>query len=251
MWATGLAFPGAVGSCAAGTEALLQTKSPSEQLKTHGTLNQVGGGPLTDFNLSLEFDGLVLEPGRSLDFETGTDHTLSLIASGDSFGGFLIRMESVDGTRTLDALLPIEIMDPNTNETGTGGVKVPSECLVEFVAGVSHVNAERRQHIDVNLYMETPTEGLLLDVTVVVETSIARNVSHWYYSQYTLNAVRPEGQPTAAPITTPVPTAALSSEPSENPTISSSDDSSGSTVTTILTVVAHLIPLGTMTCFLG
>jgi hypothetical protein len=119
------------------------------------------------------------------------------------------------------------------------------------------MNQMAKQQIDVNLNMELPSQGLVFDVTVVIETSVARNISHWYYSQFTLNAVLPEDEPTAVPLTpgpTPAPAAADvgSEEPSASPrnTISNDedDDSSGSSPMTFRTVVASLIAvvIGTM-----
>jgi hypothetical protein len=104
-----------------------------------------------------------------------------------------------------------------------------------------------KQQIDVNLNMEVPSQGLVFDVTVVIETSVARNISHWYYIQFTLNAVLPEDEPTAVPITpgpTPAPAVEkdVSEEPLASPTISKDDDdSSGSTMTFRTVVVAWLI----------
>jgi hypothetical protein len=200
-------FPTAVGSCAAGTEALLQTTSIVD-LQTHGILNQIGGGPLSDYGIIMRLNGEALDENLlvSKDFTTGDDHSLSFTIADESqtFSGFLIRMDSVgdDSIRTVDAILPIESIDPDTNMTTTGGVKIPTECrLGELVAGVSHEDATPKRAVNVNLNMADETVGLELDVTVVIQTSISQNISHWYYSRFILNAVKPEGVPTSTPET--------------------------------------------------
>jgi hypothetical protein len=217
-------LPNALGSCAAGTEALLQTTSIVD-LQAHGILNQEGGGPLFDYGIIMLLDGEVLFPSIEANFTTGDDHSLSFtIADGNQpCKGFLIRMDSADDTRTVDAILPIESIDPDTNMTTTGGVKVAPECQFgDFVAGVSHKDASQKREVNVNLNMADETDGLVLDVTVVIETSISRNISHWYYSRFILNAVKPEAVPTSAPETeTPTqtpPTSFPSEEMTEAPT---------------------------------
>jgi hypothetical protein len=219
-------FPSYVGSCAAGTEALLQTTTILD-LQTHGILNQIGGGPLSDYGITMLLNGQVLDPSTPAEFTTGDDHSLSFTVPDGNLPckGFLIRMDSVvDAIRTVDAILPIESIDPDTNMTTTGGVKVAPECqFAELVAGVSHIDATQKQEVNVNLNMEDETDGLELDVTVVIQTSISQNISHWYYSRFILNAVKPEGVPTSAPETfgpTQVPTPGPVGEEMETPTAS-------------------------------
>jgi hypothetical protein len=164
-------FPSAAVSCAAGTDALLQPNSLVD-LQTHATLGQFGTGDLSEFGLRLELNGQALDPMTPIDFTSGETHRLTLMAeTNSSFTGFLIRMDSVDDARTVGAIQPaVEL---------TGGVKVSSACqTVELVAGVSQMDATPKSQVDMNLTMESPSQGLELDVTVVIETSMARNVSH-------------------------------------------------------------------------
>eukprot|EP00980_Cylindrotheca_fusiformis_P029829 scaffold23911_cov127-Cylindrotheca_fusiformis.AAC.9 len=132
----------------------------------------------------------VLDPSLETDFETQKDHNLTLIAEGSEFAGFLIRMESPDGIRTIDSILPVETLDPSTNETSTMGAKVASICKqAYFVAGVCHDSPMRKTSVKLNLNMGSAAQDLVMDVSVVVQASISQNISHWYFSNYTLNAI--------------------------------------------------------------
>jgi len=207
---TAAAFPTSVTSCAAGTAALLQPDSPIDELRVHGTLNQVGGGPLSDYNITVTLDDTVLDPNNPVDFISGIDHTLSVSSSND-FKGFLIRMGSVDGTRTVDAILPI-------GDADTALSKVAPSCkVIELVGGVGHKDALPKTQVDNLLNMGKLSDGLELDVTIAVETSINRNISHWYFSRYILNSIPDPNAPTASP-TTKAPTDQPTDQPTQSPT---------------------------------
>jgi hypothetical protein len=199
------AIPNGVVGCGAGREALGFNDN------VHATLMQVGGGPLSDFNLTMTLNDQVLDPNVPIDFEIQKDHNLTLTAGGDQFAGFLVRMESPDGVRTVDSILPIETFDPITNATSTGGAKEAYICKqAYFVAGVCHDSQAKKSTVEFNLNMESVTENLVLDVSVVIKTSIGENISHWYFTSYKLNAVS-DAMDTTSP--TPSPTIASSEVP--------------------------------------
>lgn len=199
------ALPNGVVGCGAGTEALAFNDN------IHATLIQVGGGPLSDFNLTMTLNDQVLDPNVPSDFEIQKDHNLTLTAVGDQFAGFLVRMESPDGVRTVDSILPIETFDPITNATSTGGAKEAYMCKqAYFVAGVCHDSQAKKSTVELNLNMESVAENLVLDVSVVIKTNIDENISQWYFTSYRLNAVS-DAMDTTSP--TPSPTIASSEVP--------------------------------------
>lgn len=199
------AIPNGVVGCGAGTEAL------SFNDNVHATLNQVGGGPLSDFNLTMTLNDQVLDPNVPTEFEVQQDHNLTLIASGEEFAGFLVRMESPDGIRTIDSILPFETLDPITNASSTGGAKEASICKqAYFVAGVCHDSSAKKSTVELNLNMGSVAQNLTLDVSVVIKTNVIQNISHWYFTSYTLNAV---SIAMATPSPTTSPTIALTEAP--------------------------------------
>ena len=212
-----VAFPGGAGSCDAGTAALLQPDALDDIIKIHGNLMQVGTGPLTDYGLTMELDGIALDPYGTFDFTYGEEHQLTLTASAvdQEFTGFLVRLGSTDRTRTLDSLLPIP--DENDADGNPLVQAADSTCRnVHQVGGVTQVNNLPKGQVNMTLFMETASTALELDVTVVIKTNQIENVSQWYYNRYTLNAIDPHGTPTMAPVS-------MSSPDSEEPTSSPVD----------------------------
>jgi hypothetical protein len=136
MLSSAATFPLGSGSCSAGTAAILQPLGP-EAVQSHGILRQVGTGPLDDVSLVLELDGVALDPNTPAVFTYEDKHTLSLIANGMTFTGFLVRMGApVDSARTINSLLPIP-EETSDGEFSTGGVRIASETChsVNFVGG--------------------------------------------------------------------------------------------------------------------
>jgi hypothetical protein len=213
-------FPAATGSCAAGTEALLQTTSLVGAVQIHGSLNQVGGTALSDFNLTLTLDGEVLDPSVPVDFATGVDHELSLQADSvdNAFAGFLIRMQNSDSfTPTVDSILPALVEQPDGNFTSKG-VQVSQICRsVNLVGGVTHDTPKLKTIANMILNMDFETQALELDVTVVIKTNEVLNISSWYYSRYILNSVIVE-EATTPPEITPVPSEGPTAAPTSAPT---------------------------------
>ena len=212
-----VAFPGGAGSCDAGTAALLQPDALDDIIKIHGNLMQVGTGPLTDYGLTMELDGIALDPYGTFDFTYGEEHQLTLTAStaDQEFTGFLVRLGSTDRTRTLDSLLPIP--DENDADGNPLVQAADSTCRnVHQVGGVTQVNNLPKGQVNMTLFMETASTALELDVTVVIKTNQIENISQWYYNRYTLNAIDPPGTPTMAPVP-------MSSLDSEKPTSSPVD----------------------------
>jgi hypothetical protein len=138
----------------------------------------------------LELDGVALDPNTPAVFTYEEEHTLSLIANGMTFTGFLVRMGAPDSARTIDSLRPIP-------EETDSGVRIAFETChsVNFVGGVTHENAAQKSRVNMTLLMEEPSEELELDVSVVIQLNENLNVSEWYYSRYILNAVEPVNIP--------------------------------------------------------
>lgn len=245
-------FPSAAGSCDAGTDALLQPAATEEILRIHGNLMQLGTGPLSEYDLSVELDGTVLDPSVAADFTYGVEHQLALTSGNatQQFKGFLVRMGSTDGARTIDSLLPIP---DEIDADGKALVQVAdSTCkFVQQVGGVTQVNSVPKNQVNMTLFMEGPSTGLQLDVTVVIKTSLLENVSHWYYDRFTLNAIDPPGTPTTpapdadGPASTPGPTSSPIDDKAdtsgESPEIPSEGPSSGGGVLTTKLFVATTV----------
>jgi hypothetical protein len=227
------AFRIGAGTCLPGTDALLQPNSPID-LQTHGTLEQIGTGPIQDYGLRLEIDGRPLDPtaGASSSFSFGEEHVLSLVSTNEAyqFTGFLIRLESPDGDRTIEALEPLEVEledGSGVSISTNGDVQVEQKCRsVHFVGGVTHTSRALKQRVDVLLYMEGASSGLELDVSVVVKTSTSSNISEWYYSRFILDAVEATPAPSMAPSNAPSP--GTSNAPSPNIDTESGDGGSSS-----------------------
>jgi hypothetical protein len=83
--------------------------------------------------------------------------------------------------------------------------------------------------------MDEATNGLLLDITIVVRNVNAQNVSEWYFSRYELNAV---ASPSAAPTTRFPP---VSSELGENPPTSNSCGMASMLAAWVVSVGAFII----------
>jgi hypothetical protein len=238
------AFPGGSGSCSAGTDAILQPLG-SEALRIHGILGQVGTGPLDDFSMVLELDGVTLDPNTAANFTSGEEHTLSLIANGMTFTGFLIRMGAQDFAMTINSLYPIPGETPD-GEFSTGGVRVATETCqsVNFVGGVTHQTGAKKSRVNTTLNMEEPSEGLELDVTVVIQTDDNANISEWYYSRYILNAVEPTNLPeTDSPSQSPTSTL---TEETDTPTKAPVDQGDGGVTMSMNVGVLFLGVVGSM-----
>jgi hypothetical protein len=234
-------FPMQAGSCAAGTEALLQTTSAVEGVQIHGSLNQVGGTALSDFNLKLLLDGKVLDPSVPVDFATGVEHTLSLQADSvdNAFAGFLIRMQNSDSfTPTADSILPALVEQADGNFTAED-VQVSQICrTVNLVGGVTHKSPKLKTVANMILNMDFETQALELDVTVVIKTKLTEteNISHWYYSRYILNSMVIVEEPSASPSLieiTPVPSEGPTAAPTSSPTATVTEALSGGGMLTI------------------
>ena len=187
------AFPVGAGSCTAGTGAIL-TEGFS-----HATNMQVGGTALADSGLSVTLDGDTLVPDTATDFMIGEAHTLTIEASnGTTFRGFLARIEGED--MFFDTTTALSPGDNNTEVQ----VAVATCINVNRVGGITHTGNDDKSSISAILMLDEPAMGLVLDVTVVIRNSNAKDISEWYYSQYILNAV---GPPSSAPVA-PAPVAA-------------------------------------------
>lgn len=218
MLTSAAAFSAGTGSCNAGTDAILQPLGP-ESVQTHGLYRQVGTGPLDDLSMVLELDGVALDPNTPTVFTSEEEHTLSLIANGMTFTGFLVRLGAPDFARTIDSLLPVpeETLD---GEFSTGGVRIAFETChnVNFVGGVTHENAAPKRRINMTLVMEEPSNELELDVSVVIRLDESSNVSEWYYSRYILNAVKPDTElPSQSPTSMPTVSQSPTSMPTDGP----------------------------------
>jgi hypothetical protein len=200
-------FRNFASDCSAGTDALLQPNQIVD-LQTHAVLAQLGGVDLSEFGLKLELNGMALDVNTPTDFDVRSDHMLSLVAEGAFYAGFFIRLEATGSAETFGALQPLD-----------DSVQHVSSCEDPGHAGVSHTENSRKQQTNMTLSMDMASAGLILDVTVVIETSVARNISHWYYSRFMLNSVIPEGQPTDSPTTLTPTKAPVADVPSETPTV--------------------------------
>lgn len=209
------ALPYGVVGCGAGKEAVVTNFKIANY-------TQVGGGPLSDYNLTIKIDDEVLNPNTPFDFEAFKDHKLTLAAQGEPFSGFLLRMEGSNDGFTVDAILPIETLDPVTKTTNSGGAKEVYICKqAYFVAGVSHDSPVKKSVVEMILNMGSVTSNLILDVSVIAESSVGQNFSEWYFSAYTLNAV--EGA-----IDTPPPTVSpVRSTETPTPEVSGTSTQSG------------------------
>jgi hypothetical protein len=183
-------YPSGILGCDAGRGAILMDFS-GEVWNPHSDYTQVGGGPISDYNITMQLNGKDLYPNIRVEFEVNKDYTLSLVATGTEFSGFLIRMDSpADENIRTDAILPIEELDPITGTETTGGAKQSTICTSAwFVPGVCHDSRSKKTRIEMNLNMDTITENLVLDVSVVARTSKTEKISEWYYSNFTLNAI--------------------------------------------------------------
>ncbi|CAJ1945313.1 unnamed protein product [Cylindrotheca closterium] len=224
------ALPYGVVGCGAGKEAVVTNFNI-------GNYTQLGGGPIANYNVTISIGNQVLDPNIPFDFEALKDHDLTLTAHGDPFSEFLVRL---DGSFTVDAILPTETIDPFKDATSSGGAKEVFICKqAYFVAGVSHNSPEKKSMVDLNLKMDSVTSNLILDVSVVAETSVEQNFSEWYFSSFLLNAV--EG---AAMTTLPTPRPTIQS--SDSPTLKAGESGTNtqSDATTLFSIHWSMLTLG-------
>jgi hypothetical protein len=182
------AFPTGTGSCDAGDAAILAPSS------SHATNSQVGGTNLTDFGITVALNGELLDPTVAKDFMTGENHTLTITAKDAPFLGFLARIEGSGDDMFLDTTSAL------TSDSADVQVAVSTCINVNRVGGVSHTNSNEKESVSAILNMDDPAAGLLLDVTVVIRNVDLEDVSEWYFSRFTLNAV---GPPTVSPTIMP------------------------------------------------
>ena len=168
------AFPTSVGSCLAGISAVQQG--------AHANLNQVdqGGQGIDTAGFQVLIGGQQVYPDQIFEFTAGEEHSIQLVATGDIMRGFLLRLESVDGQDTRDALAS---SDPQ--------VTIPFYCTnTEYVGGMGHVGRASKTLIEGTLYMAEPSYEMILDVTTVVSTIYSYGIAEWYFSTFTLRAVQ-------------------------------------------------------------
>ena len=162
------ALPYGIVGCGTGKESVVTNFNI-------GNHTQLGGGPIADNNVTITIDNEVLDPNIPFDFEALKDHKLTLSAQGDQFSEFLVRL---DGSFTVDAILPIETIDPLANATCLGDAKKVFICKqAYFVAGVSHYSPEKKSMVDLKLNMDSVTSHLILDVSVGTETRVSSRIS--------------------------------------------------------------------------
>ena len=187
------AFPGSIGSCLPGKKAIQQG--------AHANLRQVdkGGSVIGNAGFELYIDGRQVYEDVKFDFTAGDKHSIQLKATADIMRGFLLRLESLDGQDTRDALSSTDSQ-----------VQIPFFCTdVEFVGGMSHNGRDSKTSIEGTFYMAKPSEELALDVTTVVTTIYSYGIAEWYVSQFKLRAV---AQGTAIVYTTGTTTSATSTQ---------------------------------------
>lgn len=167
------AFPTSVGSCLAGISAVQQG--------VHAELRQAdqGGQGIDIAGFQVLIGGQQVYPDQIFEFTAGEEHSIQLIATGDIFRGFLLRLESVDGQDTRDALA-----------SSDSQVTVPFYCTnSERVGGLGHVGRESKTLIEGTIFMAQPSYEMILDVTTVVSTIYSYGTMEWYFSSLTLRAV--------------------------------------------------------------
>jgi len=208
------AFPYQAGSCAPGKEAIL-----TPQL-SHATKIQVGTGPLSDKGLVVLLNGMPLADSGT-NVSVGTTHKIMINStSGDAFRGFLLRLDGNGNYMDADlALNPI---------AGDELVQVSTTCVdVYSVGGITHTSNIDKTVIVGTLKLDGTAQGMTLDITVVISNNVSQNVSEWYFSSYSLDAIQNTSVVTVAPATSSpgIPSASplgsgASDAPSNAPVIS-------------------------------
>jgi hypothetical protein len=142
-------------------------------------------GLLQEFGLEVLLNGQVLSDANATDFVVGRDHLLTLRSTtGAIFRGLLFSLGAGDNRAdTTDAL--------DVAPESAAILRVASVCIAEDVGGLTHVNNLGKTEAAGVLRMDEMDSNLILDVTVVIENR--NDVSSFYYTQYTLNAVEGDG----------------------------------------------------------
>lgn len=198
---TALSFPTGAGGCEGDQSAV--GGSHLSPLKTNFT------GELFEAGLEFYLAGLELNSSILTDeFPTNTDLEIGILATTDSYRGFLIRLQVPDTTPPIDtssALLPTGgSSDPQT--------QIASICVAPVV-GITHLNPSIKDQSTGILNIPEEADNVILDVTVVLINS--PNVTIYFYSRFLVN-FRSSG--TVASTSTNLPTTTKSTN---QPTITS------------------------------
>lgn len=194
------AFPNGAGFCARGRDAIMTPGLP------HSTNRQVGGMDLADVGLVVSLDDEIMDPSQPFDFIIDRDYKLSITSTQNTttFRGFLMRLDANDA----------DVFTYDYLKARGDDIKLSFLCrTVELVGGLTHTTRNDKESVAGTLNVDRETMGMALDVTVVLRNSNTENLSEWYFSTYTMNAIFMD--PTSAPAIAPITTAPVSSmEPS-------------------------------------
>ena len=173
------AFPTGAGDCPAGEAAVSGShlQQANDQFRT---------GSLEEASIEFAINGVPLVPGTPFDAPIGTPHTWSLdvknrmVEPGDGgdrpFRGFLVRLEGED----------VDSGSAFITEGSDRFVGDAQRCDSQ-VGGVTHKENSEKWEVIGEFMLEEASEGMTLDVTVVIENRDSR--SAYFYTGYTLNAV--------------------------------------------------------------
>ena len=154
---------------------------------SHLTQAQITTGKLEDFGLTVvvsetTFDeGETLVEGSTFELKAGVDYNVYLDSSnGESYKGFLFRLESQDGVDTTAALSTV---------TDDALAQVAQNVCVqnEDVGGVTHTNNDPKMRSTAVMRMDEASSGMIFSVTAVIHNH--DDESDYYFTEYTLNAV--------------------------------------------------------------
>jgi phosphate transport system substrate-binding protein len=172
------AFPSGAGGCPASAAAVAGVHLARPSTTT---------GELSDGDFTITIDGEPVSRLSTYTFRAGVDHVLKV--SGSGFKGFIFRLGGA-GTGAL------------TIPDGASNAQISSLCIAQDASGVTHTDPSVKSEAETILHVEDSTDGLTLDVTIVVQNVASQ--SEFYYSGYTMNA-RPNAPtaPTPSPASAP------------------------------------------------
>jgi hypothetical protein len=171
----GDAFPFAAGACPGGVPAVAgTTHTNTGQGKKQTT------GSLSDGNLGVLLNGVALSEEQPASINVGQVHALELRGDG-TFKGFLVRL----GPPTSQLVDLRESLSP-LNETAQ--IATVTCVDVEQVGGLTHTDNTVKTSTSGSLLVTVPVQGLLMDVTVVVQQN--SSISTFYYSNFVLHAIQ-------------------------------------------------------------
>jgi hypothetical protein len=178
-----LAYPSGAGSCVGGQSAVGGSHLGAS-LRKEGSL-EMG-------SLTFAINGISLMSDTTMDIPIGMSHTWTLSVDMDGFQarpfkGFLVRLNG-GGVGVEDAL-DMAISRQNSM------IQPAQACDdIEGVAGVTHVDSEEKTCVSGVLLLDEAADGMIFDITVVIENNSTKSASAHFWSSYTVNAVTTGGE---------------------------------------------------------